>query len=61
MPPTRRSSIRQYGSTRSINAAAAAAIVMHAWIAQHAPASRRRYFGATSCFAAELEQHDRRR
>ncbi len=28
--------IRQYGSTRSINAAAAAAIVMHAWIAQHA-------------------------
>ncbi len=29
-------SIRQYGSTRSINAAAAAAIVMHAWIAQHA-------------------------
>ena len=29
-------SIRQYGSTRSINAAAAAAIVMHAWVAQHA-------------------------
>ncbi len=29
-------SIKQYGSTRSINAAAAAAIVMHAWIAQHA-------------------------
>ncbi len=28
--------IRQYGSTRSINAAAAAAIVMPAWIAQHA-------------------------
>jgi tRNA G18 (ribose-2'-O)-methylase SpoU len=28
--------IRQYGSTRSINAAAAAAIVMHAWITQHA-------------------------
>jgi tRNA G18 (ribose-2'-O)-methylase SpoU len=25
-------SIRQYGSTRSINAAAAAAIVMHAWV-----------------------------
>ena len=29
-------SIRQYGSTRSINAAAAAAIVMHDWITQHA-------------------------
>ncbi len=29
-------SIRQYGSTRSINAAAAAAIVMHAWIEQNA-------------------------
>jgi tRNA G18 (ribose-2'-O)-methylase SpoU len=28
--------IRQYGSTRSINAAAAAAIVMHAWVRQHA-------------------------
>lgn len=28
-------SIRQYGSTRSINAAAAAAIVMHGWVAQH--------------------------
>ena len=28
--------ITQYGSTRSINASAAAAIVMHAWIAQHA-------------------------
>ena len=30
--------IRQFGSTRSINAAAAAAIAMHAWIARHAPA-----------------------
>jgi tRNA G18 (ribose-2'-O)-methylase SpoU len=29
--------IRQFGSTRSLNAGAAAAIVMHAWIAQHAP------------------------
>jgi tRNA G18 (ribose-2'-O)-methylase SpoU len=28
--------IRQYGSTRSLNAGAAAAIVMHQWIAQHA-------------------------
>jgi len=28
--------IRQFGSTRSINAAAAAAIVMHEWIRQHA-------------------------
>ena len=27
--------IRQFGSTRSINAAAAAAIAMHAWVAQH--------------------------
>ena len=30
--------IRQFGSTRSINAAAAAAIAMHAWVARHAPA-----------------------
>lgn len=29
-------SITQFGSTRSINAAAAAAIAMHAWIRQHA-------------------------
>ena len=32
--------IAQFGSTRSINAGAAAAIAMHAWIAQHAPAVR---------------------
>ncbi|WP_413318150.1 TrmH family RNA methyltransferase [Agrococcus sp. 1P02AA] len=31
--------IRQFGSTRSINAAAAAAIVMHEWIRAHAPAA----------------------
>lgn len=40
-PPAREScssvlSIAQYGSTRSINAGAAAAIAMHAWIRQHA-------------------------
>ena len=29
-------SIAQYGSTRSINASAAAAIAMHAWVRQHA-------------------------
>ena len=29
-------SIAQYGSTRSLNAGAAAAIAMHAWICQHA-------------------------
>jgi tRNA G18 (ribose-2'-O)-methylase SpoU len=29
-------SIAQYGSTRSINAGAAAAIAMHAWIRMHA-------------------------
>lgn len=29
--------ITQYGSTRSINAGAAAAIAMHAWVTQHAP------------------------
>jgi tRNA G18 (ribose-2'-O)-methylase SpoU len=29
-------SITQYGSTRSINAGAAAAIAMHTWIRQHA-------------------------
>ena len=28
--------IRQFGSTRSINAGAAAAIAMHAWVVQHA-------------------------
>ncbi len=28
--------IAQYGSTRSINAGAAAAIAMHAWVVQHA-------------------------
>ena len=27
--------IGQYGSTRSINVAAAAAVAMHAWICQH--------------------------
>jgi len=30
-------SIAQYGSTRSINAGAAAAIAMHTWVRQHAP------------------------
>lgn len=34
-------SIAQYGSTRSINAGAAAAIAMHAWIRQHADVSAR--------------------
>jgi tRNA G18 (ribose-2'-O)-methylase SpoU len=33
--------IAQFGSTRSINAGAAAAIAMHAWIAQHASGSVR--------------------
>jgi tRNA G18 (ribose-2'-O)-methylase SpoU len=33
-------SIAQFGSTRSINAAAAAAIAMHAWVRQHAELSR---------------------
>jgi len=28
--------IRQFGSTRSINAGAAAAIAMHAWVTRHA-------------------------
>jgi tRNA G18 (ribose-2'-O)-methylase SpoU len=28
--------ITQYGSTRSINASAAAAIAMHVWLTQHA-------------------------
>jgi tRNA G18 (ribose-2'-O)-methylase SpoU len=32
-------SIAQFGSTRSINAGAAAAIAMHTWIVQHVPAS----------------------
>jgi tRNA G18 (ribose-2'-O)-methylase SpoU len=32
--------ITQYGSTRSINAGAAAAIAMHTWIRQHADPSR---------------------
>ncbi|GEL93873.1 RNA methyltransferase [Cellulomonas composti] len=34
--------IAQFGSTRSINAGAAAAIAMHAWVTQHATASARR-------------------
>ena len=29
-------SIAQFGSTRSINASAAAAIAMHTWVRQHA-------------------------
>jgi tRNA G18 (ribose-2'-O)-methylase SpoU len=33
-------SIAQYGSTRSINVGAAAAIAMHAWIRRHAFAQR---------------------
>ena len=33
-------SIAQFGSTRSINAAVAAGIAMHAWIASHADTSR---------------------
>jgi tRNA G18 (ribose-2'-O)-methylase SpoU len=33
-------SIAQFGSTRSINAGAAAAIAMHAWVRQHADLSR---------------------
>jgi tRNA G18 (ribose-2'-O)-methylase SpoU len=33
-------SITQFGSTRSINAGAAAAIAMHAWVLQHAATSR---------------------
>ena len=32
-------SIAQFGSTRSINAGAAAAIAMHTWITQHAVAA----------------------
>jgi tRNA G18 (ribose-2'-O)-methylase SpoU len=32
--------IAQYGSTRSINAGAAAAIAMHTWIRQHAEGGR---------------------
>ena len=30
--------IRQFGSTRSINAAAASAVAMHEWVRRHAPA-----------------------
>jgi tRNA G18 (ribose-2'-O)-methylase SpoU len=33
-------SIAQFGSTRSINASAAAAIAMHAWVSQHADLGR---------------------
>ena len=32
-------SIAQFGSTRSINASAAAAIAMHTWVRQHADLS----------------------
>jgi tRNA G18 (ribose-2'-O)-methylase SpoU len=38
--------IAQFGSTRSINAGAAAAIAMHAWIARHADAPGRGSAGA---------------
>ena len=31
--------IRQFGSTRSINAAAASAVAMHEWVRRHAPAA----------------------
>jgi len=31
--------ITQYGSTRSLNASAAAAVAMHSWVVQHAPAA----------------------
>ena len=34
-------SIAQFGSTRSINASAAAAIAMHTWVVQHALGARR--------------------
>jgi tRNA G18 (ribose-2'-O)-methylase SpoU len=34
--------IAQFGSTRSINASAAAAIAMHAWVVQHADVTRPR-------------------
>jgi tRNA G18 (ribose-2'-O)-methylase SpoU len=37
---SRHVSIAQFGSTRSINAAAAAAIAMHAWVRQHAELGR---------------------
>jgi hypothetical protein len=40
--------ITQFGSTRSINAGAAAAIAMHAWVRQHAPARPGRRPTATS-------------
>jgi tRNA G18 (ribose-2'-O)-methylase SpoU len=33
-------SIAQFGSTRSINAAVAAGIAMHAWIREHSDMSR---------------------
>jgi tRNA G18 (ribose-2'-O)-methylase SpoU len=32
--------ISQFGSTRSINASAAAAVAMHVWVTQHVPFSR---------------------
>ena len=35
-PPTRSSRSRQFGSTRSLNASAAAAIAMHSWVLTHA-------------------------
>ena len=38
-PATATFSIAQFGSTRSINASAAAAIAMHAWVRAHADLS----------------------
>ena len=35
--------ITQYGSTRSINASAAAAVAMYAWVQQHSPLRPREF------------------
>ena len=40
-------SIAQFGSTRSINASAAAAIAMHTWVAQHADLGEEPWRGGT--------------
>ncbi len=52
-------SIAQFGSTRSINAAVAAGIAMHAWIRQHADLDRAVVTAGSSTPTADDEQQQR--
>ena len=57
-------SIAQFGSTRSINASAAAAIAMHAWVRTHADLSGEdawRGSWTSACAHEDVGRHGRRR